>query len=235
MALSALTAELKSKNIHVEVVTNYKKYYGTYPHVIRLLLQRGRDDYAYNEKIIKQVRSLKDTLSNSLSPWEYKVRREWFYFNIFCTDPVKVLNSCKHVFNKSAIDSITIESMPDDVIKESSIRPDLPRAETVVVKALPHKQYRYKVYWPTTGNIMRGIGSHALEAITSQINADPGCKPIKPKIVDQIHRMGYQWGGRYFYATNEDIFSIISLINPKFISRIEKFVTVEEVNAKKSS
>jgi hypothetical protein len=234
MALSALTAELKKKKIGVEVKTNYKKYYGAYPHAIRILLRHDeKGNFGYNDRIIRQCGSLKDALSNTLAPWEYHVRREWYYFNIFCTDPVKTLNSCKHTFKE--IESITIEQMPDMVIEESKIKPELPRAKTVVVKQLPHKKYRYKVFWPSTSNIMRGIGLHALEAITYQINSDPNCKPIKPRIVEQIHRMGYQWGGRYFYANDEDIFSIISLINPRFISSIEKFVTVEELNAKNVS
>lgn len=233
MALSALTAELKKKRINVIIQTNYKKYYNTYPHVVRLLLKRDRNGLYNNGPLYAQCVAISTMLMNNLEREEYQVRREWYYYNIFCHDPSKVIQTCKDTFKE--IEEIVVEQMPPEVLEESSIKPDLPRARTVVVKNLPHKQYRYRVYWPSTAGAMRSIGLHALEAITSHINENPESKPIPQRLVTQIHRMGYQWGGRYFYTSDEDLFCIISLINPKFISKIEKFVTIEELNAKNAS
>ena len=229
--LTKLIPKRKRSAIRVDCRPNYKLFYNKYPHAIRITLEVGD---VFNTSSTKQCIQFKETLKDTLDADEYKVRHEWYCYSIFCKDIEKTLKALNPVIG-TAVKEILIEQMSEDIHEVSSISPKLPRAVTVVVKKLPYDLYRYKVYWPSTSNKMAAIGQHSLEAITAQINSFPGCRPIKQKIVNQIHKMGYQWHGRYFYTESEDIFSIISLINPSFISRIEKFVTIEEVNAEKLS
>lgn len=234
MGLSALTLDLQKRGIDVEIKNNLRKYYNVYPHAIKIMLSPN-ESIGYNSDANKLCTKIKAELKAQLDPSQYQLRREWYTLSIFSMNPFKALDAVEHCLNKKAIEKIIIERMPQDIISETSIRPELPKAHTVVVNKLPHDKYRYKVYWPSTRNTLREIGTLALEAITAQINADPTCKPIKDKTVKSLHSMGYQYGARYFYTNHEDIFSIISLISPKFINRIEKFVTIEEINEKNIS
>ena len=234
MGLSALTLDLQKRGIDVENKTNLRKYYNVYPHAIKILLSPN-ETIGYNSDANKLCVKIKAELKAQLDPSQYQMRREWYALSIFSMNVFKTLDAIEHCLTKRAIEKIIIERMPQDIISETSVRPELPKAHTVVVKKLPYDQYRYRVYWPATRNILREIGSDALEAITAQINADPTCKPIKDKTVRSLHTMGYQYGARYFYTNHEDIFSIISLISPRFISRIEKFITIEEINEKNIS
>ena len=236
MELSELTKLIPKRRrsaIEVSCGPNYKLYYNTFPHAIRI---KTSSVDVFDQQIghKAQVTRFKNALKENLAEDEYRIRNEWFVYSIFCKDIEKTLTAiCKEI--GPSVLEIKIEQMSETVLETASVNPKLPRAVTVVVKQLPYETYRYKVYWPTTSGKMKAIGQHSLEAITAQINSFPGCRPIKKKLVDQIHKMGYQWNGRYFYTNTEDIFSIISLIDQRFITRIEKFVTLEEVNEKESS
>jgi hypothetical protein len=233
MGLSALIANIERRRIDVVKKTNLRKYYNVYPNVIRLetVSEKG---LGYGSDGYKLFNALKEEIKK-FPKGSVKLRREWYTLGIFCMDVTKTLRAIDHLIQRKIIREIIIETMPQDIIAETSIRPDLPRAHTVVVNQLPHEKYRYRVYWPATVGVLKNIGAPALEAIVYQIDNDPTCKPLKPKTAEHLVRMGYQYGARYFYTTGEDIFSIIGLINPKFINRIEKFITIEELNEKNSS
>lgn len=232
--LTKLIAKRKRAKIKLDLRPNYKLYYNKYPHAIRVQVAHDVDDPYFDLTSNAQCALFKKALADKLNKDEYQVRHEWYCYSIFCLDVEKTLTAIAPSF-KNTVKSIQFECMEDDIVETTNVDLALPRATTIVVKQLPFGTYRYKVYWPSTANKMAEIGKHSLEAITDQINNFPGCKPIKPKLVNQIHKMGYQWHGRYFYTTTEDIFSIISLIDQRFITRIEKFVTLEEVNAEKTS
>lgn len=232
--LTKLIPDRKRSPIKLYCRPSYKRYYNQFPHAIRITISSGGSNINLMSEQKIQSNKIKDALGKYLHPDDYKVRHEWYHYNIFCKDLKEALTAIKPVLGQH-VKQIVIEQMADDVLEVSSQKPALPKALTVVVKKLPHDIYRYRVFWPSTANKMAAIGLHSLEAITAQINSSPDCRPIKNKVVAQIHKMGYQWHARYFYANNEDIFSIISLIDPRFIIRIEKFVTLEELNAEKSS
>lgn len=234
MGLSALINKLLADGIEVSKKSNLRKYYNRYSEVVRIDFVPNKS-LGYNSEANKQTTKIRELLKRELKPGDYQFRKEWYTISIFSASASKILNLLEPLILPRYVDKVLIETMPKDVVAETSIRPDLPKAHTVVVRKLPYDLYRYKIYWPATRNILREIGTQSLEAIAYQINADPNCKPIKDKTAKSLTSAGYQYGARYFYANNEDIFSIICLINPKFISRIEKFITIEEMNEKNIS
>lgn len=235
MGLSALIADLQNIDIPVNRVINLRKYYSKYPNAIRVKFKKQPSGVIHSP-LYPRIQVMKNDLKDAAEAGlDHSVRWEYYNFNIFCFDVFKTLSVVEHCLTEKYVDSITLEIMPKEILQETSIKPELPKTQPVVVKNLPHGIYRYKVYWPTTSRTMKKIGHHALEAIVAQINADPNSKPINSRLVKQILDMCNQHGGRYFYTNHEDILSIISLINPLFINRIEKFITVEEMNEKNIS
>lgn len=233
MELSALMARLQSKGVEVSLRPNFKKYYNRFPQVIRLndRINQGnsRNGYLIHQHLSKRVY---EDLNKKLTKEDFRSRHEYYELVIFCYDAKKVLSSIKMDTLKE-FNTITIGIMEDKVFEESKTKVDLPRAQTVVVKKLPHKGYRYRVFWPKSGKF-RKIGKDALGAIVDQINNDPHTRPLSGVATDYLKRGSY-YGGTYFYTNSEDLFSIISLIDSRFIAKIEKFTTIEELNEKTAS
>ena len=227
MALSELMDQLTSKGVKISLKPNYKKYYNKFPHVIRF--QSKSNNYTDTRKLNATVYAeLKDKVSSN----EYSTRCEYYSLNIYCKNVEDVIAALNISTLKSWAD-IEVAKMEEHVQQESSIRPELPRAQTVVVKKLPRNQYRYRVHWPTSHQIFAKIGGESISAIADQIKNDPNSR-IDYGTVERLKR-GNFWGTPYFYTNSEDLFCIISLINPLFIKKIEKFTTLEELNEKATS
>ncbi len=218
--------QFKSKGVKLSLKPNYKRYYNTFPHVIRLNDYReGPDKY----QVSRQTRyGVYEKLQNVDSD-KYRTRHEYYELCIYCKDVDEILNAIGITYLKKYI-SVDIGIMNETVIVESSSKVALPRAQTVVVKKLPWNQYRYRVHWPRNCNFEK-IGLESLGAIIDQINNDPNTKAFDEYATLKL-KSGRYWGASYFYTSSEDLFSIISLINPRFIKKIEKFTTLEELNEK---
>lgn len=226
MALLELMDQLKSKGVKISLTPNYKKYYNTFPHVIRFDCGHGKDWAKMRALHRTTIGQLLLALPND----DFKSRSEYYTLNIYCLDLHKVLSAIPIGLLKQW-GLIELGQMEDLVQEESNVRPDLPKAKTTVVKRLPFNNYRYRVHWPSNYRVFQKIGRESVGAIIDQINNDPNSKGFDKKITDKI-KNGHHWGTSYFYTNSEDILCIISLINPLFIKRIEKFTTLEELNEK---
>lgn len=226
MALSELMVQFKSKGVKLSLKTNYKKYYNTFPHVIRL------NDVRDDTDRYQVARALRYSIYEKLQKVDadkYRTRHEYYELCIYCNDVDEILSAIGITYLKKYI-SVDIGMMDETVIEESATKVPLPRAQTVVVKKLPWNQYRYRVHWPRNYNFEK-IGIESLGAIIDQINNDPNTKAFDDYATQKL-KSGRYWGASYFYTNSEDLFSIISLINPLFIKKIEKFTTLEELNEK---
>lgn len=232
MVLSELMDQLTSKGVKLSLKPNYKKYYNKFPHIIRFAYT-----YDSNKRDYHQVNLLRSTvydkIKENVDADDYRTRNEYYDLNIYCLDPVKVLNALPISCLKKW-ESIKIEIMDDVVVEETSIKPELPRAQTVVVKKLPWNEYRYRVYWPNNHRVFNKIDLQSVAAIVDQINSDPNTKKLDDYTTARL-KQGRYWGASYFHTNSEDLFCIISLINPLFIRKIEKFTTLEELNEKATS
>lgn len=229
MVLSELMAQLKSKGVDIRLKPNYKKYYNNFPHVIRLETNSSVD--------WSNVRALHSStlghLLTSLPEDEFRTRNEYYSLNIYCLDLLKVLNilPLSHLKKWKYVE---VGQMEDSVQKESTIKPELPKAITTVVKKLPYNTWRYRVHWQPGYRTLQKIGAEALGAIVDQINNDPNTKSFDDQTSQRIKRGNY-WGTSYFYTNSQDVLCLITLITPLFIKRIEKFTTLEELNEKTTS
>lgn len=226
--LLELTDRLRSEGVNIRLKENLNLFYGAYPHVVRITYH-GRDVTVLRAKLA----GIRTRLTNKLVPWAFKIRQEWTSMSIFCQDPKLILENLGVLKN---IDSIVVESMKEDILEATNKLPEgLPRAVTKVSKSLPWKKYRYKIYWPSTSRTLQKIGKESIEAIVGQINNSPKCKRIERDVEAWLLRMHSAWGTRYFYTEDEEILYMVSLIDARFIAKIERIVTLEEVNAEKSS
>jgi len=230
MALSELMDQLQSKGVKISLSPNYKKYYTNFSHIIRLNYPPKKENW----EVVMLLRKLTmNTLTLNFSKDEFKTRNEYYTLNVYCNDlhkflsniPIAILQEWKN---------IEVGEMAEEVAEESKIKPNLPRAQTTVVKKLPHGQWRYRVHWPTNYRTAKKIGVDQLSAIVDQINSDPNSQSFSEERTKRLRR-GISWGTSYFYTNSEDILCIISLINPLFIKKIEKFTTLEELNEKATS
>lgn len=230
MALSELMAQLQSKGVKISLKPNYKKYYKNYPHIIRF----NRPPTKQQFEVVRFLHKLtKEAVKNEIPNNEYKIRSEYYNLNFYCYDLEKVLSAVPYNILKEWQD-IELGEMTEQVQEESNIKPELPRAQTTVVQRLPHGMWRYRVHWPSNYRSTKRISIDQMSAIVDHINNDPNSKPFSQSRTKEL-KSGYNWGTRYFYTNSEDILCIISLINPLFIKKIEKFTTLEELNEKTTS
>lgn len=229
MALSALTAQLRSKGVKLSIVPNYKTYYGGFPHIIRFYYKNSKSEWATVRSLHKK---LADSLLKKVDSSIYRTRSEYYNMNIYCYDIIKVLKTIPtNELREWA--RIEVGEMTNEVQEESSIKPELPKAKTTVVKKLPFNTWRYRVHWAPAYSIVKKIGQESLNAIVDHINTDENTKHLNEKTTQRLKR-GNFWGTSYFYTNSEDVLCLITLISPLFIKKIEKFTTLEEINEKRT-
>lgn len=216
---------------------NNKLYYKEFPHYIKISITGNKTSFSkssWSESV-----SVRDLLikfgcyiKTNLNEDKIKVRQEWHNMTIFCQEPEKVIDlilKYKNYDNNGKVRIRQIGVMLTDVLEHIKTKPsNVPKAVNTVVKKLPFDRYRYKVYFAGYTKLKR-IGSLALEAIIDQINASYKCSSFNERKRNSIVRMNH-FSTNYFYTEDEEIFPILFLINPEFITKIEKMCLPGELN-----
>lgn len=227
MELSELMDQLRSKKIKIETRPNFKTYYRIFPHVVRFSNNGQKHENVYPTQI-----KIRSSLSK-LNADRFKVRKEYYDLNVYCMDPVEVLEAVPPALLKKL--KIVVEVMETKVLDQCMIKPELPRAITRVVKTLPWGGYRYKVYWPQHWRQMHYvIGKETFSLIIDHINSDENTKRFGLRQTQELKNFRY-WGSNYFYTNSEDLLCLISLIDQRFIHKIDKFITLEEIDEQAAS
>lgn len=230
MELSALTAQLRSEGVNISLKPNYKKYYKHYPHIIRFNYPVGRKNWDAVRSLHRRTANL---VYDKVVSADFRTRSEYYTFNIYCKNIKSVLDAIDvETLKKWA--TIDVGEMANEVQEESNVKPELPKAQTTVVKRLPHGTWRYRIHWQPGHRFTNKIGLEALGAIVDQINNDPHTKHFDERTTQRL-KSGNFWGTSYFYTNNTDVLCLIMLISPLFIKKIEKFTTLEELNEKAAS
>lgn len=180
--------------------------------------------------IQSQVFSLKQEAKKA----GFRTRSEWvemqIYFDNFDTI-VKLLE------NKDCLQhlSVTLEFMDDTEIKASSeAKQGLPKADVRIVRKLPFKKYRYKIHLTSSSTTLSKINSEAVRAMVHHINSSESCRGLTDRVTNSL--LALRWGNtRYFYSENEEILVLLNLIDSRIITKIEKYITTEEINAQQST
>lgn len=242
MVSSGLKARLqvKYRKAGITFKDNNKMFFKEYPHYVKCEshyvgprdirnrvfteFMSGRDEMRdFHSKMLMFI-SNKDI--------DAKLRLEGRRCTIFCHDPDTFIKlALKHDVKNQYVkfNCHTVGIMDESILGVSTAKVEgLPKAVNVVVNHLPLNMYRYKVHF-TNGYGLKKIGSHEIEAIVDQINNHPGCSKFSPEKRDAMISLKY-YSTNYFYANDEDIFSIIFLISQNFITKIEKFKLVGELN-----
>lgn len=218
MALSDLTAHLQANTKNFTIGKSAKLYYNKYPNCLHIISNAAG---TYSSMLKYRDASKKRN---------FRSRIECNSIKIFFDDFDKMLSLIKEVGIKKK-QLYTLEIMTEKEQETAAeIVKNLPKARVKIVNSLPYKKYRYRIYWPSSSRVLRKIGSEAISAITHHINYNVNCRPLTKYESDKLNAMIWQ-SSQYFYSENEEILSIINLINPRFVSSIEKFVTRGEMDA----
>lgn len=242
MALSGLKERLqvKFRKAGIFFKDNNKLFFKEYPHSVKIqAFYVGPTNAAhrvYNEHV-----ECRDELKAFCKWFEdyakkkgvnVKIRFEWRRLSIFCHDPEFVIKQVMRYGTNNTninVETVSVGIMPENVIalNDQPIT-DLPKAIHVVCKQLPLERYKYKVFFASSTRLQK-IGAHCIEAIIDQINANENSSSFTISKRESLIKMRYH-STNYFYTNDEDLFSIIYLINHEFITRIEKYCLIGEVN-----
>lgn len=233
MALSELTTILESKAKTFSLKKSPKLYYRKFPNCIRLnfkwanLPERRR---SFESQVTREnAAHIKRAGIND----GIRARHEWNEVQFYFSDFDKISNLLEN-WTLSGFD-ITLETMDQREINAATeVKQDLPKAEVRLVNRLPFYQYRYRIYLAASPSTLRKVGRESIEAIIHHINTNETCRGLTEYEMNSLLAMRRKHG-RYFYSENEDILSLINLIDSRIVSKIEKFITREEIGGQHST
>ena len=239
---SKIRSKFKDDLQAVDFSNNLRLYYGHYPHCIMLTSPANlRYTRPYEDSMMHRYRagffSLKRLLKRKIGAHKQAIRMEFDTMRIYTTDPMEVLSliseSKLFVGDDTKISSaITKIELMDPACHAKLTAPvtDSIKTKNVMAKQLPWKKYRYKVYWAAMSRDKRQIGLDNLQAIAIQLQNFEQIRMPSQVIKEIMDKQFYtSWQGTYFYAEDLDWLPIICLIDGRFIKKIERFQTEDEL------
>jgi len=246
--MASLESKIRSKfkdDLHPNTVFagNLKLYYNQYPYSITLISPHDAR-YGLDSEQAHQVHryrssfyALKRLMKRKLSSVRHSTRIEFNSMRIYTVDPMELLDFV--VKSKILVeDEISISKaiyrieLMDDACLGKLRQPvtDSIKTTNVVAKRLPWGKYRYRIHWACMGRDKRNIGMENLIAITDQLKNFDQLR-ISSSALHEISGRNYytSWSATYFYAEDLDWLPIVCLIDGRFIKKIERFQTEEEL------
>ena len=215
-----------------EINTNLKLFYNRYPHCINL---EGWGRVPYNDlyKLRTSLISVKRLMRRKMYG-KTATRIEHGGLRIYTHDVIGVLDlihSSSVFYNDAHVMSYIKEIQIMDPLYQAKLNEpvtDSFRTVNVLCKKLPYNRYRYKIHWATQNKDKRLIGADAMNAIAIQLSNFDQIKQ-NAKLFSEMARTYTSWKNTYFYAEDLDWVPMICLIDERFIKKIERFQTEEEL------
>jgi hypothetical protein len=233
--LSKFDADLR----HCDIKDNLKLFYGQYPHSIFLhgFAQSRHNDFY---RVKNMFSSLKRALKKKFTEVNLATRNEEMGMRIYTNKLPEVLaliKSCNISYNDVPVMRFVTDIHIMDPATEAKLRQpvtDSFRTVNVICKQLPFKKYRYKIHWATHSRDKRKIGHEALTAIKLQLANIEQIRTTKG-LLAELDRTYSSWHSTYFYAEDLDWVPMICLIDWRFIKKIERYQTQEELESEMTS
>jgi hypothetical protein len=216
----------KDYNIEPRIVENYQTRYKKYHHraAFRFEIAPGEPSYSWSghdwQSSGRMARGLRDAMGDNV-----RIRNEWTETFVYFNDLTVLLDAVPRQYQKSLI---RLEIMqPEAVAAKQNFTHDYP-VELSVRKQLPYNRYRYRIHLAGSGKIRKSIGESNLAAIYDVLKAYEGIQ-ISSKFSRYATRAWYL-PDTYFYAETLDWLPIIYIMEPRYIKRIEQFITTKEIH-----
>ena len=141
-----------------------------------------------------------------------------------------------HYKDVPVMDLITDILMMDPAYQAKLQQPvtDSFRTVNTLCKKLPYNRFRYKIHWAAQVNDKRKIGIDALNAIAAQLQNMDQIR-LGRHMFAELLRPYTSWHSTYFYAEDLDWVPIICLIDERFIKKIERYQTQQELESELAS
>lgn len=154
-----------------------------------------------------------------------KVRIEGVSLRIYTTD----LNQTLGLMRAGDRKKITQIGVMDPQIKDHIVNTPKETYRTIdrVVRKLPYENQKFKVFYVNASAIKRSIGFESLQGILFQLKQYPSVRWTAD--MDELIVCDGVWKETFFYCTDLDWLPVVTLIDSRFIKRIERLTTEEEV------
>lgn len=235
---STMLSKYEAELPRCEFKTNLKLFYNQYPHCI--YLSAGSNVRHYDYSIRSALVSVKRMLKKKMSYGLAAMRMEAFGIRIYTHKVAEVLDllkSSKIFFKDDPIMDLVCEVHVMDPVHQAKLKEpvtDSFRTVNKLCKQLPYNRYRYKIYWASHTSDKRKIGIDALNAIAAQLQNMDQVR-LGRHMFAELLRPYTSWHSTYFYAEDLDWVPVICLIDERFIKKIERFQTQQEIESELAS
>lgn len=224
---STIASLYKKKIPGLKIVPNRKLYHKEYAHVIELN-DRPYSGF-FNSRNYLEIRASFETQADKLKANKklaLKTRVEGYTLRLYTNDVESVLNALPAKMRRMVT---LIQLMEPEVLKHIVTTPkETYRTIDRVVKKLPHGNQRFKVYYANRYNVKEAIGSESLEGILFHLKQYPSLR-WTDDLEAQITSVRGNWNETFFYCTDLDWLPMVTLIDSRFIKRIERLTVETEI------
>lgn len=165
---------------------------------------------------------------NSKGEEVIKTRVESYTLRIYTTDLTQTLDKMRPAWRRMVR---LIECM-EPHIEEHIVKSPKDTYRTIdrVVRKLPYGEQKFKVYYANRGSVKQQIGQESLQGILFQLqqyNSVRWTRGLAESITDKYGN----WHENFFYSTDLDWLPMITLIDGRFIKRIERLTVESEIES----
>jgi hypothetical protein len=232
---SKILSKYESRLATCDIKTNLKLFYNQYPHCIAFdgySMVPYNDIYKFRSSLVAVKRLMRRKMSTAAS-----TRLEHGSLRIYTANVIGALDliDASNIFHQDAhiMSYVSEIQIMDPVYQAKLAEPvtDSFRTVNTLCKKLPYNRYRYKIHWAVQSKDKRLIGIDAMNAIALQLSNFDQIKPGGKMMYKEMARVYTSWSSTYFYAEDLDWVPMICLIDERFIKKIERFQTQEEVES----
>lgn len=213
--------------ISARVHENFKSRYKRYHHRAAFKFVRQHNDsmkdFFLDRHDWEQAHELTVCLTKALGD-AVRVRNEWYETFVYFENLENFLSA---VTEKQMKSLLYIDAMSDINIRAKDNYESDFRINLSVVRQLPYKKYRYRIWLVTSSKQRHNIGLQNITQMCDTINAYDGIR--QTSAFERIKQGRYYCDNLYFYSETLDFLPMIALMDSRFIKHIEHFKTSEEI------
>lgn len=227
--ITDIEQHVKSKyDVDIRVTENFKTRYKKYHHRASFIFRYDLSEKNYISPFLNRDYQSSWELSSQLVSKlgeSIKIRHEWFETFVYFNDLDEFMSAIP-VDKRAKL--YTLELMSEAAINAIENFEHDYRVDLVVKKNLPYGRYRYKNYVVSDSRTRVAIGETILTQLYEALTVYDGIKVSNSFI--RTHKHKWIDSNTFFYSESLDWLPMISLMDPRYIKRIEQFKTTKELN-----
>lgn len=215
---------------HARIVPNRKLFHKQFPHVIELS-ERTVDSYKNYQDARSDLHQIAAKLKTKLNVGDenvVKTRIEGYTLRIYTKDLTTTLDKMRPAWRRMIK---LIECMEPHVENHIVKAPkDTYRTLDRVVRKLPYGDQKFKIYYANRSSVKQAIGPESLAGILFQLQQYNSVRWTRG-LADSITDKYGNWHENFFYSTDLDWLPLVTLIDGRFIKRIERLTVESEIES----